>query len=164
MSTNSAFLQSRSDFSDLLNILVEDKVRFLVVGGFAVMKYTEPRFTKDLDLWSDPTPANAATLFRALRRFGAPLRGVAPDYFAVPGNFYQIGAYATRVDILTSLSGDLPFDAAWERRQISGLFGAVAVPFISREDLIFLKRASGREEDMLDVKRLERIPRTPKDL
>jgi hypothetical protein len=48
--------------------LVEDKVRFLVVGGFAVMKYTEPRFTKDLDLWTEPTSDNAAILFRALKR------------------------------------------------------------------------------------------------
>jgi len=127
-----------------------------VVGGFAVMKYSEPRFTKDLDLWTDPAPANASLLFQSLRRFGAPLRGLTPDYFTVPGNFYQIGVYPTRVDILTSTSSDLAFDPVWERRQVAGLFGVANVPFVSKQDLIAMKRAAGREEDLLDIRRMER--------
>ena len=39
------------DFKELLNLLEKYKVRYLVVGAYAVMKYTEPRFTRDLDLW-----------------------------------------------------------------------------------------------------------------
>jgi len=154
MSTNADFLQSRSDFRDLLSILVEDEVRFLVVGGFAVMKYTEPRFTKDLDLWTDPTPVNAEAVFNALRKFGAPLTNVQPGFFVEPGNFYQIGVYPVRVDILTSMAGDLPFDEAWQRRQLAGLFGVPCIPFVCKEDLIFLKRAAGRDEDLLDLKHL----------
>ncbi len=116
------------------------------------MKYSEPRFTKDLNLWMDPDSANAARLFQALHRFGARLAGIAAAHFAVPGNFYQIGVEPTRVDILTSTSASLTFEQAWERRQILGLFGVGDVPFASKEDVFSIKRASGREEDLLDIR------------
>ena len=62
-----------SDFKDLLKILNAHNVRYLVVGGYAVMKYTEPRYTKDLDIWIEASPENARAVFAALRDFGAPL-------------------------------------------------------------------------------------------
>jgi hypothetical protein len=62
-----------SDFKELLRILNGAKVRYLVVGGYAVMKYTEPRYTKDLDLWIEATPKNARAVFKAFKEFGAPL-------------------------------------------------------------------------------------------
>src|SRR5947209_8588745 len=102
MSINSAINQIVSDWKDLLSALATEQSRFLVIGGYAVMKYTEPYTTKDLDLWIDPAPENAARVFRALAKFGAPLRGLTPEYFTVPGNFYQIGVSLWRVDILTS--------------------------------------------------------------
>jgi hypothetical protein len=61
-----------SDFKDLLKLFNDSKVRYLVVGGHAVMKYTEPRYTKDLDIWIETTPKNAHAVFRALRDVGAP--------------------------------------------------------------------------------------------
>ncbi len=70
-----------SDFSELLRIFNEGGVRYLVVGGHAVMRYTEPRYTKDLDLWVDPTPKNAQRVSRALRRFGAPLTRIRAEHF-----------------------------------------------------------------------------------
>ena len=60
-----------SDFKDLLAALCRHEVRFLVVGGYAVMFHTEPRFTKDLDLWIEPTPDNAGRFRSALLGFGA---------------------------------------------------------------------------------------------
>ena len=62
-----------SDFKDLLEVLDAFGVRYLIVGGYAVMKYTEPRYTKDLDLWIQATPKNARAVFKALKEFGAPL-------------------------------------------------------------------------------------------
>jgi hypothetical protein len=53
------------DLKELLNLLKKHKVRYLVVGGYAVMKYTEPRFTRDLDLWISTEEENAK---RCLRR------------------------------------------------------------------------------------------------
>ena len=127
MSINSATDQIISDWRDLLSELETGHVRFLVIGGYAVMKYTEPYNTKDLDLWTDPAPENAARLYDALARFGAPLKGIAAEYFTVPGNFYQIGVSRWRVDIITSTAEDLPFDAAWSRRADMILAG-ITVP------------------------------------
>lgn len=80
-----------SDFKELLSRFNARKVRYLLVGGYAVMKYTEPRYTKDLDLWIDRRPRNARAVFEALREFGAPLVGLSPDDFAQPGVVYQMG-------------------------------------------------------------------------
>ena len=63
------------DFKELLNTLEKHSVRYLVVGGYAVMKYTEPRFTKDLDLWTSTDEENSKAVFSALKEFGAPLKG-----------------------------------------------------------------------------------------
>ena len=76
-----------SDFRDLLRIFNAGKVRYLVVGGYAVMKYAEPRYTKDLDLWIDATPKNARAVFKALKEFGAPLANLTEADFSREGFF-----------------------------------------------------------------------------
>jgi hypothetical protein len=106
-----------SDYKDLLKNLNAAGVRYLIVGGYAVMIYTEPSFTKDLDLWVDPSEHNAQALFRALAQFGAPLHGIRPADFTEPEVFYQMGVDPVRIDILTSLPG-LGFASAWERRLV----------------------------------------------
>jgi predicted nucleotidyltransferase len=154
MSINSATDQIISDWRDLLSELETGRVRFLVIGGYAVMKYTEPYNTKDLDLWTDPAPENADRLYDALARFGAPLKGITAVYFTVPGNFYQIGVSRWRVDIITSTADDLPFEAAWSRRADMVLAG-MPVSVIGLEDLIFTKRAAGRPDDLIAIRKLE---------
>ena len=79
-----------SDYKDLLRSLNAAGVRYLIVGGYAVMIYTEPDFTKDIDIWIGPTLDNADALFRALREFGAPLNGISPRDFTEPETFYQM--------------------------------------------------------------------------
>lgn len=153
MSISSATDRIISDWSDLLSALATEGARFLVVGGYAVMKYTEPYNTKDLDLWIDPAPDNALRVYRALASFGAPLTGVTAEYFSVPGNFYQIGVSRWRVGLLTSTSADLPFESAWERRG-SMIVAGVTVPVVSTEDLVAMKEATGREQDRLAAKKL----------
>jgi hypothetical protein len=91
-----------SDFKELLSTFNAAKVRYLVVGGYAVMTYTEPRYTKDLDLWIEATPRNAWAVFRALKEFGAPLAGLSEADFSREGFFYQLGRPPARVDILMS--------------------------------------------------------------
>jgi hypothetical protein len=61
-----------------LRVFNEHKVRYLVVGGFAVIKCTEPRYTKDLDVWVEASPRNARAVFAALREFQAPLTNITP--------------------------------------------------------------------------------------
>ena len=143
-----------SDFSDLLRLFNAERVRYLVIGGYAVIQYAEPRFTADLDLWISTDPANAGAVYRALREFGAPLAGLTAEDFADAGCFYQMGVPPVRVDVLMGIPG-VEFEAAWNRRMEVD-FDGLPVPFISREDLIAAKRASGRPQDMADVRSLLR--------
>jgi hypothetical protein len=119
------------------------------VGGYAVMLYTEPRYTKDLDVWVQANPENAAKVWRALVEFGAPLTGLGPDNFAHEGFFYQIGQPPVRVDILMSIDG-VTFEEAWPKRMESHI-GAQPAWFISREDLLKNKRTTGRHIDLDDA-------------
>lgn len=143
-----------SDYKDLLRDLNAAGVRYLIVGGYAVMIYTEPQFTKDLDLWIEPSEENAQVLFGALVRFGAPLVGIRAADFTEPETFYQIGVDPVRVDILTSIPG-IDFTAAWERR-LTVDFGGVPAYVISKEDLLRSKRSTGRKRDRIHTKSLEK--------
>lgn len=149
-------MSANSDFKELLSICNDRGVRYLVVSGYAVIKYSEPRYTKDLDLWVKADATNAAAVFAALRAFGAPLAGLTEDDFAHEGYFYQLGMPPVRVDILMSLPG-LEFEAAWGRR-VEVDFDGVPVPFISKQDLITSKLASGRPQDLIDADALRHSP------
>lgn len=144
-----------SDFTDLLRRFSDRGVRYLVVGGYAMIQHAEPRFTKDLDLWISTDTRNAAAVFRALREFGAPLAGLTEADFAEEGYFYQMGVPPVRVDILMGIPG-LAFEDAWRRRDDVD-FDDVRVSFISREDLIVSKRASGRPQDLVDAEMLSEV-------
>lgn len=146
-------LQSQ-DFKELLNILGKHDVRYLVIGGYAVMLYSEPRWTKDLDIWIALDATNARAVFAALREFGAPLSGLAEEDFAAPGHFYQMGNPPLRLDVMMDIPGG-DFESAWTRRNTIDL-GGTAIHFIGREDLIAVKLASGREQDLKDVAALKR--------
>jgi hypothetical protein len=138
-----------SDFSDLLKLFNANGVRYLVIGGYAVIQYTEPRFTKDLDLWISTDKDNAAAVYKALKEFGAPLAGLSEADFAEEGYFYQMGIPPVRVDILMGIPG-LKFDSAWQHR-VKIDFDDLVVLFISCQDLIQSKRASGRPQDLIDA-------------
>lgn len=149
------------DFRDLLSAFADCGVRFLVVGAYAVTHYTAPRFTKDLDIWIDPTAENAARAWKALAAFGAPLAGVSPADLSRPGMILQIGVPVNRIDVLTSVQA-LDFGECWKRRD-PGRYADVTVHYLSRADLIRNKTSVGRPQDLLDVARLKRrAPRKPR--
>lgn len=139
---------------ELLDLFKNYEVRFLVVGGHAVMNYTEPRYTKDLDVWIAIDPKNATRTYQALKEFGAPLGDFTPEDFSRPGVFFQIGHAPVRIDIMMSIQG-VDFEDCWKRRQLVHV-GNTTLPFISKSDLILAKRASGRPQDLLDVEKLEK--------
>lgn len=146
-----------SDFKDLLRIFVEEEVRFLVVGGYAVIHYSQPRYTKDLDLWIEPTPENARKLMRAFRSFGLPLIGLEESDFAEPGTQFSVGVPPCEIDLLTSLPG-LEFTPCWENRQHSEEEG-IFVPYLGKTDLVIAKRTAGRPQDLADLDELQRCER-----
>lgn len=145
-------LRSSGDFRELLSLFNAENVRYLIVGGFALAHYGQPRYTKDLDIWVDRTGDNPGRVFRALARFGAPLGDVKVDDFADPEIVFQVGVEPLRIDILPDISG-IEFSDAWNRREPS-TYGDVPLHVIARSDLISNKRASGRPQDLRDVEAL----------
>ena len=143
-----------SDYRDLLSIFNAAGVRYLIVGGYAVMIHTEPRYTKDLDVWVHRSGANAEALFRALAQFGAPLKGLQPADFTEPDVFYQVGIEPVRIDVMTSVSG-LEFTRAWERRLVVD-FDGVHAAVLSREDSLLSKKAAGRPHDRKHIRTLQK--------
>ncbi|HVM91497.1 MAG TPA: nucleotidyltransferase [Terriglobales bacterium] len=137
-------------YKELLQLLNEFQVEYLIVGGFAVMKYGEPRYTKDLDVWVENSAQNSQKVVEALKRFGAPLDkdSVTPETFAEKQVVYQIGVAPVRIDILTEITG-VEFHEAWKNKVPSTFFG-VPVHFISLDDLVANKRALGRSSDLMD--------------
>jgi hypothetical protein len=73
-------------YKELLQLLNKFEVEYLIVGGFAVMKYGEPRYTKGLDVWVHNSPHNSPRIVGALRKFGAPLEhdGITTETFTSP--------------------------------------------------------------------------------
>jgi hypothetical protein len=138
-----------SDFSDLLRLFNVNSVRYLVIGGYALVQYAEPRFTKDLDLWISTDAANAGAVYQALLEFGAPIEEMTEKDFTEEGYFFQMGVPPVRIDILMGIPG-MGFDEAWIRRNEVD-FDQLLVPFISRDDLIIVKRAAGRPQDIIDA-------------
>jgi len=130
------------------------EVRYLLVGGYAVAFHARPRYTKDLDVWVERTPANAHRAWQALAAFGAPLQELRPDDLTRPEMVFQIGLPPNRIDILTELAG-VSFEEAWERR-VTTTYGDSAIQVLSRTDLIRNKRKVGRPQDLIDVEELER--------
>jgi predicted nucleotidyltransferase len=149
-------------YKELLQLLNEYKVRYLIVGGYAIMKYTEPRYTKDLDIWVDKSAENTPHVFEALKQFGAPLEsdGITPATFSQSDITYQIGIAPVRIDILTQLTG-MEFSRAWENRVTGTVFG-VPVHFISLNDLIANKQATGRSSDLEQLRDLPKKSETEK--
>ena len=140
------------DYKDLLSAFHAHGVKYLIVGGYAVTFHAQPRATKDIDLFVKADAANAQALYAALTQFGAPLQDTRPEEFADRTTFFRFGSDPRAVDILPEIPG-IDFDAAWERRVeavIDAKTGLKAF-FVSRNDLIASKLASGRTRDLADV-------------
>lgn len=147
------------EFKELLKLFAEHDVRYLIVGGYAVAKYSEPRFTKDLGIFISIDSVNAKEVYEALKEFGAPLVNLSPDDFSKEGYFYQMGRDPLRIDIMMSIPG-VEFTEAWPRRETVDLDG-LKVNFISLSDLIRAKEAGGRPQDMIDLENLKRSVKNP---
>jgi hypothetical protein len=144
------------DYKDLLSAFHAHGVKYLIVGGYAVIVHGQPRFTKDIDLFIKADAANAQATYAALASFGAPLGGIRPEEFADRTGFFRFGRDPRGIDILPDLPG-VDFDAAWERRVEAVLDAQTGLTafFISRDDLIAAKLASGRPQDLADVSAIQ---------
>jgi hypothetical protein len=145
------------DFKELLSALNAHRVKYLIVGAYAVSIHAQPRATKDMDLLVKPDAGNARAVYAALAQFGAPLQGMTPADFAEGGSFFRMGREPVAVDILSEIPG-VDFDAAWERRveDVIDQSTGTTANFLSRDDLIAAKLASGRRQDLADVEAIQK--------
>lgn len=141
-----------SDFKELLFALNDHRVKYLVVGAYAVSIHAQPRATKDLDIFVQADADNAQAVYAALAQFGASLEGLTPADFAERGPFLRVGQAPLGVDILTEMPG-VDFETAWERRveEVVDPASGEKAYFISAADLIAAKLAAGRPQDIADV-------------
>ena len=143
------------DYKDMLHALSEEKVRFLLVGAYALAAHGYPRATMDIDIWVMPSPQNADAVLRALHRFGAPLHNLTREDLQKDGTIFQIGVAPRRIDIITTASG-LQFEDAYGKSLSLNIEG-IELHILSIDDLIQNKRAVGRTKDMADVEALESL-------
>ena len=141
------------DFKELFSIFNAEGVEYLVIGAHAVMFYAEPRFTKDIDIWVNPSVENAKKVWTALSKFGAPLSGIKVSDFTDPELIYQIGVEPNRIDIMMGTAG-VNFESAFSRAE-SSTYAGIPIRIIGKTDLITTKKITGRKQDLLDVDRLE---------
>ena len=144
-----------SDYRDMLQCLADEKVRFLLVGAYALAAHGYPRATMDIDIWVMPSPENAAAVLRALRRFGAPRHGVTAADLQRHDTVLQIGVAPRRIDIITGASG-LEFQEAFAH-SVTSVVEGIRINIPSIDDLIRNKRASGRTKDLADAEALEAL-------
>ena len=146
-------MSHNEDFKDLFKHLNEEQVEYLVVGAHAVIFYTEPRYTKDLDVWVLATRPNAEKLWKALGKFGAPLANMSLDDLTNKELVYQIGVAPNRIDILMNIAG-VDFEEA-KANQIESTYAGERIHIIGKSDLIKAKKATNRPQDQLDLDKLE---------
>ena len=144
-----------SGYRSLLELFNQHEVEYLVDGAFAFCIHALPRCTRDIDIWVNPTDANAQKVFKSLTEFDAMVHehGVTSDTFAQEGVSWQQGEVPVNIDIFTSTQGVL-FPDAWKNKTTIDLDGT-EIHFISLEDLIMVKRIYNRHFDRVDVETLE---------
>jgi len=147
-----------ADIRVFLRLLAAHAVRYVVVGGEAVIHHGYPRLTGDIDVFYDTAPDNCARLYAALDEFwNGNIPAIAsPDELAVPGLVVQYGVPPNRIDLLSSIAA-VRFEEAWQGRVATSLGeGDRETPmyFIGLDELVRNKRAAGRHKDLDDVEHL----------
>jgi predicted nucleotidyltransferase len=149
----------------LVRELIENGVDFVIVGGVAVILQATPRFTKDLDICYSPTQQNLDVLGRVLLALDARLRGIDEDVPFVPDGRTLRGTQilclttsAGALDLLVEPSEGLSYGALRRRAEIMELAGH-QVRVASIDDLLAMKRAAGRPQDLADIEALEAAKR-----
>lgn len=134
----------------LLSAFNDNRVKYVVVGGYAVFVHAQPRMTKDLDVFIESSPANAKAVYAALKQFGAPLSDITEQDFQLPTMVVRVGVPPICVDILQSIDG-LDFPTVYAGSIEYLVDDEVPARYISADDLITNKLASGRPQDLADV-------------
>lgn len=142
-------MEVAKDFEEFFASLNAHRVQYLIVGGYALALHAHPRYTGDMDVFVAANETNARDIEKALMDFGFNSPELSWKDFATQEKVVQLGYPPFRIDIITAIDG-VSFEAAWARR-VESRYGDQAVFFISKQDLIANKRASGRKQDLSDL-------------
>lgn len=145
-------MKLNKDLSEFVGLLNSRNIKYLVVGGHAVAFHGHPRFTGDFDFFIERSPDNAEALEKLISDFGFGALGIKASDFMQPEMVIQLGRPPYRIDLLTSITG-VSFEEAWNRK-VSGELGGIPVTYVSMQDLIANKRATGRAQDIADIEKL----------
>jgi hypothetical protein len=148
-------MELSNDFKEFIELLNVNKVKYLVVGGYAVGFHGHPRYTKDIDLWVLMKPDNALNIIKSVKEFGFESLGLEEEDFLNSDNIIQLGFPPNRIDLLTEIAG-VEFESCYSNK-LTIEFEGVTIPFISLNDLIKNKQTSGRLQDLADAEKLEKL-------
>ncbi|SFH33673.1 hypothetical protein [Pontibacter chinhatensis] len=140
------------DFREFVELLNKHKVKYLIVGGYAVGIHGHPRYTGDLDVWISPDEETANTMVEVMQEFGFGSFGLTEKDFLTKENIIQLGYPPLRIDVLTSIDG-VKFEECYPNKVVLEDEG-IPVSFISLKDLRKNKESSGRRRDLDDLENL----------
>lgn len=146
-------MKLEKDYEEFIELLNAHKVRYLIVGAYAVSFYARPRNTGDIDFFVGNTPQNVEKLLETIKEFGFAELELDYNDFKDEDTILQLGYEPVRIDIMTGISG-VTFEKAYQNRKKAKL-GSQEVSFISFDDLLKNKRASDRTKDKADAELLE---------
>jgi hypothetical protein len=141
------------DFREFIQLLNDNQVKYLIIGGYAVAVHGHPRYTKDLDIWVEMTSENADRLMTALNQFGFGSLGLSPQDFKTPDQIIQLGYPPNRIDIITTPDG-IDFETCYNSK-LEIVIDDISINFIDLDNLKKNKKASGRLQDLADLENLE---------
>ena len=141
------------DFKEFIQLLNENQVKYLVIGGYAVAVHGHPRYTKDIDIWIEISEENAQKLVKVLTQFGFEDLGLTSDDFQTPNQIIQLGYPPNRIDLITNPDG-IDFQTCYDSK-IEVILNDVPVRFINLDNLKKNKLASGRLQDLADLEKLQ---------
>lgn len=145
-----------ADLKDFLRLLHKHDVRYVIVGGAAVIHYGYPRFTGDIDFFYERSEINTCRLYDCLAEFwgGSVPEINDPAEMMEERVVFQFGRPPYRIDLLNSIDG-VDFTTAWQSR-VEVRLGDVPVFYIGKGALLANKRSSGRYKDLDDIEHLSR--------
>ena len=148
-------MELANDFIDFIQLLNGYEVPYMIVGGYAVMAHGQPRYTEDIDVWIKPSVENGQKMMLVLKDFGFVLKGLTEKDFEKENMVIQMGYAPGRIDMMSSISG-VTFDEAYPHRVLKKL-NDIDIWFIGLKELIKNKEATGRDQDIVDAKKLKKI-------
>jgi hypothetical protein len=145
-------VKTEKDYEEFLALLNKHKVRYCIIGAFALAFHVRPRYTKDIDILVGISADNAKKILKVLTEFGFGSLNLTVEDLTAEGNIIQLGYEPVRIDIMTSIKG-FDFSKAW-RNRVNGFYGQQTVNYIDRQNLIKLKKLSNRLQDKADLELL----------